>query len=217
MTQTPVPSTATIVQGQLNENSAQIVVDKGIFMANRAGSGMVLDGPIIEIGAEDIRLTPSKSIEIWGSPLNNKLVYSETHADEFASAARLNCYAGEVLYGMDVPHSHRYPSIKVPSVYKSRTLQTLKKIEKASSVIASIGGALAGPAEAIIDGVVGQATAKATKEVSKIIEENIPELDRFTSNLGENLPSIPLGWEELLKDTIIKVVKEYLGESSGLF
>ena len=214
MTETRVPRTATVIESKLKENSAQVIVDKGVFLANQQGSGIVVDENIVEVGAEDIRLT-AKHVEVDGSPLNPKLMHSEKLSAEMVKGNRLNCYAGEMVFGAPVAHTHRYPFIQVPPVYKSHTLQTLKKIEKAAGVVDVIGTALAGKVEAKGAEIIGDVTARATEEVSKIIENNIPELGQFDALGGGSLPTTPMDWYELI-EPIVKDILKKIGDG-GLF
>ena len=217
MTKTRVPRTATVIESKLKKDSAQIIVDKGIFMANQQGSGIVIDENVIEVGAENIRLTSTKEIEINGSPLNPRLMNSEKFSQEMVKANRLNCYAGEVIYAAPIAHTHRYPVIQVPPVYKSNMLQTLKKMEKAAGVVGAIGSALVGNIEGQVTEQIGELQTKATEEISKVIEANIPELGQFEALGGGELPSIPISWIEFLEPIVMEIIGKNFDLGGGLF
>ena len=120
---------ARVISSRLPEKGAQIVVDESIAIATQKGSGMVLDGEILEAQSGKVKLSAKEFVEIQGAPLNTELVTSIINSKEVADVTRMNRFAGEMIPPSPIPikHTHLYPSIYVPSTYKSQLFNQLKQ------------------------------------------------------------------------------------------
>jgi len=156
--------TARVISNRLPDQGAQIVVDESIAIATQTGSGIILDDSVIEIQSDKIKLSANEFVEIQGASLNTELVTAIMNSKEVADLSRMNRFAGEMIPG-DIKHAHLYPSIYVPSTYKS---QILNQIRQAGEIIAS----LADIASAILgDEITDKISNIAGSEINDKIDE----------------------------------------------
>lgn len=133
---------ARVISSKLPDRGAQIVIDESIALATQDGSGLILDSNVIELQSDRIKLSAGEFVEIQGTPLNTQLVQSEINSKEFADITRMNRFAGEMLIGFNVKHTHLFPSIYVPSTYKSNILHQLKIAAETVATLAEMAASL---------------------------------------------------------------------------